>query len=73
MSQCLAALNDVRDGVSGRDRLRLHDAFGRVERRIRGCGAAGGCTPAHSQSFPSGNRDGYHADFTVESGVACLP
>ena len=73
MAQCMNALDDVRNGVRSSDSQRLVSAFLAVERRIVGCGTTGGCTPVHSQSFPSGNGDGYHADFTVESGVACLP
>ena len=71
MYQCLAALTDLRNGLNRRDRDNLDNPLNRLERRMTGCGNGGGCTPAHTQSFQGGN--GYHADFEVHSGLACLP
>ena len=72
MYQCLEALSDVRNGlVTRRDRKELEGPLEKVERRMRGCGGSGGCTPVHTQSFQG--RNGYHADFEVHRGVACLP
>ena len=71
MYQCLDALRDVRNGLGTRDREELEGPLEKVERRMRGCGGSGGCTPVHTQSFQG--RNGYHADFEVHRGVACLP
>ena len=70
LSRCESLLAGLISGLSDKEKKHLKEPFAKLERRMRGCGTAGGCTPAHTQSFQG--RDGYHADFEVGAGIVCL-